>query len=102
MFGDVPRKVPQLRQHRNAELILLKSELCYVSRSARQEREEFVTQPRFKVRNHYSGVLMGYCTDDPSIIVMANDHEELTCLMTKALAERSTGTEPEAGFGPSR
>lgn len=42
----------------------------------------------FHVRCHYSGLLMGHCPDEPGLVVLARDHDELASLMEKALNDR--------------
>lgn len=48
-----------------------------------------VAHPAYDVRCHYSGLLMGHCPEEPGIVVLARDHEELATLMEQALDEAS-------------
>ena len=46
-----------------------------------------MAEPVFRVRCHYSGLLMGYSPDAGGLVVLARDHEELSSLMERALKE---------------
>lgn len=46
----------------------------------------------FRVTSHYSGLLMAHCPEEPDLVVLASDHDELASLMQRALSERSAMT----------
>lgn len=54
-----------------------------------------MAQPAYDVRCHYSGLLMGHCPEEPGLVVLARDHEELAVLMEQALDE--FGATPSEG-----
>ena len=55
-----------------------------------------MSKPDIRVRYHYSGLLIGHCAEDPELVVMASDHDELASLMEQALASRAEGRTVEA------
>ena len=54
---------------------------------------------RIQIRHHYSGLLIGHCSEEPGISVLGRDHEEVILLVTEALAELrgSRSSDPALG-----
>ena len=41
-----------------------------------------------KIRPHYTGLFVGHCAEYPSLVVMGQDHDEVTVLAAEAVALR--------------
>lgn len=41
-----------------------------------------------RIRRHYTGLFVGHCLEDPSLMVMGRDQEEVALLAARALAAR--------------
>ena len=49
-----------------------------------------MAKPAFRVRCHYSGLLMGTCPDEPDLVILARDHDELASLIGQAVDDRAS------------